>query len=209
MRLLSIVSTDRLQHVLRRGARRGRLPLAARPAGAVARPSRRAVPDRDRRRRVGRRLRAGRVAPRTSSAATPTGAGPSGSRSTTSSSSRSRIWDDWFGPDFRVEYPTGSGQQLRLRDVAARPRAPARLDLAARAGRPATRLRRLREARRRSRVARPAPVLRVLPRRHRGGPRRLAPDRLDRAGRAPALPRRRARLDRRAAMVVDLGAARP
>ena len=40
-------------------------------------------------------------------------------------------------------------------------------------------------------LARPAPVPRVLPRRHRRRPRRLAPDRLDRAGRQPhpRLPR--------------------
>ena len=29
-----------------------------------------------------------------------------------------RNWDLWLGPDFRVEYPTGSGRRLRLRDVA-------------------------------------------------------------------------------------------
>jgi len=27
-------------------------------------------------------------------------------------------WDEWFGADFRIEYPTGSGERHRLRDVA-------------------------------------------------------------------------------------------
>jgi hypothetical protein len=27
-------------------------------------------------------------------------------------------WDDWLGSDFLVEYPTGSGQQRRLRDIS-------------------------------------------------------------------------------------------
>jgi hypothetical protein len=27
-------------------------------------------------------------------------------------------WDDWFGDDFRVEHPSGSGGEHRLRDVA-------------------------------------------------------------------------------------------
>jgi hypothetical protein len=30
-----------------------------------------------------------------------------------------RRWDAWFGPTFTVEYPTGSGKQVRLRDVSA------------------------------------------------------------------------------------------
>jgi hypothetical protein len=30
-----------------------------------------------------------------------------------------RNWDDWLGPENTVEYPTGSGQQVRVRDVAA------------------------------------------------------------------------------------------
>jgi Mannosylglycerate hydrolase MGH1-like glycoside hydrolase domain len=29
-----------------------------------------------------------------------------------------RNWDDWMGADFTVEYPTGSGARMRLRDVA-------------------------------------------------------------------------------------------
>jgi hypothetical protein len=28
-------------------------------------------------------------------------------------------WDSWLGPEFTVEYPTGSGRRMRLRDVAA------------------------------------------------------------------------------------------
>ena len=97
-------------------------------------------------------------------------------------------WDSFMGDDFRVEYPTGSGEEVRLRDVAE--------DIARRLvsiwlddenGR------------------RPVfgayekfqtdpdwhdllLVPRVLPRRHGSRDRRLAPDRLDRDRGAPALP---------------------
>ena len=30
-----------------------------------------------------------------------------------------RNWDDWLGPDNLIEYPTGSGNMLRLREVSA------------------------------------------------------------------------------------------
>ena len=30
-----------------------------------------------------------------------------------------RNWDTWLGPEFTVEYPTGSGRHVRLRDVAS------------------------------------------------------------------------------------------
>jgi hypothetical protein len=28
-------------------------------------------------------------------------------------------WDDWLGPEFTVELPTGSGERVRLRDASA------------------------------------------------------------------------------------------
>ncbi len=101
-----------------------------------------------------------------------------------------RHWDDWLGADFMVEYPTGSGRRARLLDVGR--------DLARRlvaiwlpdadGRRPVPRpLRALLE---RPGVARPAPLPRVLPRRHGGRDRGLPPDRLDRSRGPPAVPRR-------------------
>ena len=49
------------------------------------------------------------------SAATPTGAGRSGCRSTTWSSTRSHRYARFFGDDVKIEYPTGSGEQLDAR----------------------------------------------------------------------------------------------
>ena len=71
--------------------------------------------------------------------------------------------------------------------VRGRPRAdpPADVDVPARRGRPATRVRRHREVPGRPPLARPDPLLRVLPRRQRGRARRLAPDRLERASSRP------------------------
>ena len=69
-----------LARVLDAGVRRGRVPLAVRPARAVALPPRAPVLGRARRVAATRRLRAGGVDHRRCSAATPTGAGRSGSR---------------------------------------------------------------------------------------------------------------------------------
>ena len=87
----------------------------------------------------------------------------------------------YYGDDFKVECPTGSGQYLTLHEIAdelsrrliahlpARRRTDGRRACLRRAGalpaRPA--------------LARLRPVLRVLPRRQRRGPRRQPPDRLD------------------------------
>ena len=105
-----------------------------------------------------------------------------------------RNWDTWLGPDNTVEYPTGSGEQVRLRLVAADLASRLDLDVATRRRGSPPRLRLDREVPDRPGMARPAAVPRVLPRRHRRGYRRLAPDRLDRPGRAPDLPWRRARI---------------
>ena len=79
---------------------------------------------------------------------------------------------------------------LRRRDEPARgrrgDRSPADLDLRARPGRAAARVRRDRGVPVRPALARPAAVPRVLPRRQRGRPRRQPPDGLDRARRAAA-----------------------
>ena len=71
-----------------------------------------------RRRRTSRRLRAGRVHGRGCSAATPTGAGRCGCRSTC-------CWCDallqfylYYGDDFTIECPTGSGERMTLYEVA-------------------------------------------------------------------------------------------
>ena len=53
-------------------------------------------------------------------------------------------YDQFFGPDFTIEYPTGSGRQLTLREVAGDLADRLVVHLAPRAGRPATRLRRRR-----------------------------------------------------------------
>ena len=65
-----------------------------------------------RRQRLHRRLRAGASRPAACSAATPTGAARSGSRSTTCSSRRCAGYAEFFGDDLLVEYPTGSRTKL-------------------------------------------------------------------------------------------------
>ncbi len=88
----------------------------------------------------------------------------------------------YYGDDLKVECPTGSGTMMNLLEVAkelarrlvgiflrdADGRRPVYGGSTAVPGGPA--------------LAGPHPVLRVLPRRQRRGPRRLAPDRLDRPG---------------------------
>ncbi len=87
----------------------------------------------------------------------------------------------YLGDDFKVECPTGSGRSCTLWEVAAElSRAADRASSCA-----TTEGRRpvfggTRDAPERSALARPHAVLRVLPRRQRGRPRRQPPDRLDR-----------------------------
>jgi hypothetical protein len=92
-------------------------------------------------------------------------------------------YDQFFGPEFTIEYPTGSGQQLSLRDIAGdlsdRPisiwlpcldgRRPVYGGVELMQTDPAWK-------------DKPV-VLRVLPRRQRRRPGSHAPDRLDRASR--------------------------
>ena len=89
----------------------------------------------------------------------------------------------YAGDSFKIEHPTGSGQMHNLFEVAH--------DLAERligtflrdsTGR-TTGLRRHGEIPDRSALARPPPLLRILPRRQRRGHRRQPSDRLDRPGR--------------------------
>ena len=86
----------------------------------------------------------------------------------------------YYGDDFKIECPTGSGIELNLLEVAIEIGAAPRHDLHPRRGRPPPRLRRHRALPDRPALARPDPLQRVLPRRQRRRPRRLPPDRLDR-----------------------------
>ena len=94
----------------------------------------------------------------------------------------------YYGDDFTVECPTGSGRQMNLYQVAE--------EIARRLAsiflrderRPAAGLRGSAEVPGGPALARLPPVLRVLPRRQRGRPRREPPDRMDgdhRPGHAP------------------------
>ena len=89
---------------------------------------------------------------------------------------------EYYGDAFRIECPTGSGKMMNLFEVAKEisdrlTRIFLRDGQRAPAG-----VRRHREVPERSPLARPHPVLRVLPRRQRGRSRRQSPDRMDRAG---------------------------
>ncbi len=84
----------------------------------------------------------------------------------------------YFGDDFRVECPTGSGRLMTLYQVAEEI-APAVEHVPQGQGRQAAGLRRRAEVPGRSALARSPVVPRVLPRRQRRRPRRQSPDRLD------------------------------
>ena len=95
----------------------------------------------------------------------------------------------YYGDNFKIECPTGSGKMMNLFEVSQGDRGPAHADLPARRARPAAGVRRHGEVPDRPALARSHPLLRVLPRRQRRGAGRQPPDRLDRAGRQahPAL----------------------
>ena len=94
----------------------------------------------------------------------------------------------YYGDDFTVECPTGSGRQMNLYQVAEEiSRRLANIFLQGQ-GRPAPGLRRHPEVPGRPALARLPAVLRVLPRRQRGRARRQPPDRLDRRHRPPHAP---------------------
>ena len=99
-----------------------------------------------------------------------------------------RVYERYLGTAFRVEYPSGSGAEHDLGEIADSLTERLIGAVPARRRRTAAGLRRLHAAAGRPGLARPDPVLRVLPRRHRSRPRRVAPDRLDRPRRRPDHP---------------------
>ena len=111
----------------------------------------------------------------------------------------------FYGDSLKVECPTGSGTRMTLYQVAE----AHALEAVARAV-PARRVREPAGARWRAPlregpgVPRPGPVLRVLPRRQRKGPRRQPPDRLDGAGAGGAAGRRRVAEARRLSLAARL-----
>ena len=79
-----------------------------------------------------------------------------------------RVYHRYLGDDFTVEFPTGSGRELTPRAGRRRARGAAdRRSSSSGDGRPPPGLRRLRAVPARPGLARPDPVPRVLPRRHR------------------------------------------
>ena len=96
----------------------------------------------------------------------------------------------FYGDDFTVECPTGSGNRMTLFEVAKEISRRLSGHLPARRERPPAGLRRLGEVPGRPALARPDPLLRVLPRRQRRRPRRQPPDGLDGPRRTPARPLR-------------------
>ena len=100
----------------------------------------------------------------------------------------------YYGDNFKIECPTGSGRMMNLFEVSKEIVGPADPDLPARpfdeqGRRPATCLRRHGEVPDRPPLARPHSLLRILPRRQRRRAGRKPPDGLDRSGRQadPAL----------------------
>ena len=73
----------------------------------------------------------------------------------------------FYGKDFKIQCPTGSGQYMTLFEVARGNLAPAGEYVPARRQRPAAGVRRDRQVPGRSALAGPDPVLRILPRRQR------------------------------------------
>ena len=124
------------------------------------------------------------------SGATRTGAGRSGCRSTRLIVRGLLNLYAFYGDDFKVECPTGSGNRMTLFEVAKEiSRRLSSIFLRDASGRRPV-LRRRVEVPGRPALARPHPLLRVLPRRQRGRHRGQPPDRLDRPRRAPPRPLR-------------------
>ena len=86
----------------------------------------------------------------------------------------------YYGDNFKIECPTGSGKMMNLFEVSQGDRGSALPDLSARRAWPPSRLWRKREVPDRSPLAGPHPVLRILPRRQRRWARCKPSDRLDR-----------------------------
>ena len=92
----------------------------------------------------------------------------------------------YFGDDFKVECPTGSGVLMTLQEVATELSRGSPASSCEDRRRPPPCRRRQRAVPERSALARLRAVPRVLPRRQRRRPRRQPPDRLDRPGREAA-----------------------
>ena len=86
----------------------------------------------------------------------------------------------YYGDNFKIECPTGSGKMMNLFEVAKEIADRLTGIFTPRRARPASRLRRHGKVPVRSSLARPHPLLRVLPRRQRRRARRQPSDRLDR-----------------------------
>ena len=91
----------------------------------------------------------------------------------------------FFGDDFKVQCPTGSGRYMTLFEVAQEIERRLESTFLRRREWAAAGLRRDEEVPGRSALARPDPVLRILPRRQRSGIGGQPPDRVDRHGRVP------------------------
>ena len=184
-RMLSIVDQDRLRRLLGRDARPGRVPLRPRHprrSRSGTRPTRCSSTSTASRRRSTTSPPSRRAG---SSAATRTGAGRSGCPINYLLIESLRVYERYLGTSLPRRVPVRLGRRARpgrdrrLADGAADRAVPARRR------RTAAGLRRLHAAAGGPGLARPDPVPRVLPRRHRSRPRRVAPDRLDRPRRRP------------------------
>ena len=85
----------------------------------------------------------------------------------------------YYGDNFKIECPTGSGKMMNLFEVSQGDRRSAHPDLTARRARPAARLWRRGEIPERSTLARLHPLLRILPRRQWRRTGRQPSDRVD------------------------------
>ena len=101
-----------------------------------------------------------------------------------------RVYDRYLGDELQGRVPDRLGQRADAGAGGRRAVGAADRDLPRGRGRPAPRVRELRALPARPGLARPDPVPRVLPRRHRRRPRRVAPDRVDGARRRPDHPPR-------------------
>ena len=103
---------------------------------------------------------------------------------------------NFYGDEFKVQCPTGSGRYMTLFEVAQEISRRLTGTFPARRQGTAASLRRDRQVPERSALARPDPFLRVLPWRQRSGARRQPPDGLDGSGRALTRPVRACRRQR-------------
>ena len=180
--LLSVIDPDELRQDPARVLRRSRVPLAARAPRRVEALRGEPLHARGHPRSLDR-LRAGRVDHDACSAATRTGAAPIWMPLNYLAIRQFVIYQHFFGDEFKLEYPTGSGQAADVRADRPGPRRPDHLDLAAGARRPPAALRRHGAAPDGSGLEGQPRLQRVLPRRQRRRPRRGSPDGLDGARR--------------------------